>query len=239
MSQADWDRLQYYSRKVQFFSSLYSDDPKVHPSTYIQIAQLQSSVLFPSLRRLLYHLSPNDMSISLFLFVSPLLYSLEFYNIKGIEKTIVGPFLATLSFQMLSRIVLHNRQMSADILKKFFVHSKQLRSLELLNAVFMSDFGLLEIVSRLPSLENFTLDARDPASHPAHAPENSNSQSGDRKHFDALESLSITGSFFFIQHLLSFIDSACLKLIDASPVIKPVRNGQITSLRIFLPPLWR
>ena len=61
--------------------------------------------------------------------------------------------------------------MSADILKQSIIRFKQLRSVELSDAVFMSDFGLWEILGTLPSLANLTLKATDPASHPAHAPE--------------------------------------------------------------------
>ena len=82
----------------------------------------------------------------------------------------------------------------------------------------MDDFDLLEVLGTLPSLENLTLKAVNPASHPAHAPENSNGQSGGPKYFEALETLSVTGSFFFIQHLLSFIDSPCLKSFNVYPV---------------------
>ena len=224
MSQTDKDRLQYYSRKVKsFIMSPNTHDPQVHPSTYIRFAQLQPSALFPSLRRFNYDLGNRSISY-IFLFLSPLLESLVLSNIRGFENIIVGPFLAAISSQMLSKIVLQNGRMSADILKKSIAHFKHLRSAELSDAVIMSDFGLWEVLGTLPSLKNLTLKAVDPASHPAHARQNSNSQSGGRKYFDALESLSVTGSFFFIQHLLSFINSLCLKSIYASPVIKFVRN---------------
>ena len=230
MSQADWDRLQYYSRKVKLFAGTKSltGDAKIHPSTYIRIAQLQSSPLFPSLRHLYYNLVSLDESIyksisHIFLFLSPLLDSLELYNIKGFENTIIGPFLATLSSKTLSRIILDTGRMSADILKKSIVHFKQLRSLVLRDAVFMSDFSLWEVLGTLPSLAKLTLTAIDPASHPMHVPENSNSQSEGPKYFEALKSLSVTGSFFLIQHLLSFIDSPYLKSIRLYPVIKHVR----------------
>ena len=119
---------------------------------------------------------------------------------------------------MLNRIVLNTGRMSADIFENSIVHFKHLRSLELIDVVFMSDFGSLEFLGTLPSLANLTLMAFDPASHPAHAPGNSNSQSGGCKYFDALESLSIMGSFFLIQHLLGFIDSPCLKSINVFTV---------------------
>ena len=219
MSQADWDRLQYYSRKVKSFISL-ADDPRaeVHPLTYIRIAQLQSSALFPSLRHLRYEL--EDRSIPpIFFFLSPFLDSLELIDFMGFENTTVEPFLATLSSQTLSEIVLNNGRMSADILKSSIVRFKHLRSLELSDAVFMSDFTLLEVLGTLPSLENLSLCAFDPETHPANAPENSNSQSGGRKYFEALERVSVWGSFFLVQHLLGFIDSPCLKSINVSPVI--------------------
>ena len=85
----------------------------------------------------------------------------------------------------------------------------------------MSDFGLWEVLGSLPLLANFTLQAIDPESHPTHAPQNSKSQSGGPKYFEALKSLCITGSFFLIWHLLGFIDSPCLKSIEIYPVINP------------------
>ena len=212
MSQKDWDRLQYYSRKVKFFKfkviSPNTHDLGVHPSTYVRIAQLQSSALFPSLRHLHYDLGDRSISsLSLFLFLSPLLDSLELFNIRGLENTIVGPFLATLSSQMLSRIVLHSGWLSADILKKIIVHFKQLRSLVLSDVVVVRDFGSWEVLGTLPSLTNLAVTNFDAESHPAHAPENSNSQSGGPKYFKTLESLSVTGLFFLIEHLLGIIDS--------------------------------
>ena len=67
LSQVDWDKLQYYSRKVKFFIALPPDnyDVEVHPSTYIRIAQLQSSALFPSLRHFRYDLDAESLSLSL------------------------------------------------------------------------------------------------------------------------------------------------------------------------------
>ena len=153
--------------------------PQIHPSTYIRIAQLQSSALFPSLRHLHYTLCDSSISHT-FLFLSPLLDSLLLSNIKGFENTIVGPFLATLPSQMLSRIVLYTGQMSADSFKNSIVHFKHLRPVELLDAVFMSDSDLWEVLGTLPSLEDLTLKAFDPASHPAHGPGNSKRQVGSQ-----------------------------------------------------------
>ena len=230
MSQADWDRLQYYSQKVKFFESISEDDPRVHPSTYFRIGHLWSSSLFPSLRGLHYRL--NEMSIShIFLHLSPLLDSLTLDNIGGFENTVVGPFLATLSSspQMVRRIVLNTtEQMSVEVLKKSFIQFKQLRSLELSGAVFMTNFSLFEVLGTLPSLENLTFVANNPASRPTPrptpVPENQNSQSGGPKYFEALESLRVTGSFFLIRRLLGFISSPCLKSIEVLPVISQVRD---------------
>ena len=108
-----------------------------------------------------------------------------------------------------------------------FLDLKHLRTLELSDAVFITDSSFWEVLGTLPSLENLTLEAYDPASHPAHAPENSNSRSGNLRYFDALamEKLKISGSVFLIQHFLGFIDSPCLKSIQMSSVIDRVRNG--------------
>ena len=206
------------------------DDPQVHPSTYVRIAQLRSSALFPSLRR--FHCYVEDSHISyIILFQSPLLDSISLSNIDGYENTVVGPFLATLSRtpQMLSRIVLDSGRMSVDILKKYFVHLKQLRTLKLSDAVSMSDFSLWEVLGMLPLLGNLTLEASNPVSHPAHAPENSNSRSGGLRYFDALEKLSIKGSSFLIQHLLGFIDSPRLNSIEISEssVIRHAQNEHV------------
>ena len=218
MSEDDWDRLQYYSQKVKFFKATDTDlDRQVHPSTYFRIAQLQSSALFPSLRHLHYNLSHASISDShIFFFQSPLLDSLEFVNIKGFENTIVGPFLASLSSQVLSRIVLRSGQLPMDILKNSIAHFEQLRSLELSDAVLISDCSLWVDLGTLPCLESFTFVASDPASYPVHPPE---SQSGDPNYFDALENLCVTSSFPFIQDLLGFIDSPCLKSIKVYPNI--------------------
>ena len=230
MSQADWDRVQYYSRKVKSF--IFNDDAsysfiRVHQSTYFRFAQLlQSNSLFPSLRHLKFDRYSSGDITHIFLFLSPLLNSLEFININEIEHTIIGPFLATLSSQILHRIILRNGKMSANILESSIIHLKQLRSLELSDAVYMRDFTLWEMLGALPFLANLTLKATDPKSHPAHAPEESNSQSGVPKYFYALENLCVTGSFFFIQHLLGFIDSPCLTTIKVYPVVN--RHGHET-----------
>ena len=123
-----------------------------------------------------------------------------------------------------------------DILKKSIFHFKQLRSLELLNAVFMSDFVLWEVLGTLPSLTNLTLEAIDPESHHAHAPENLNNHSGGPKYFEVLESLSITGSFSLTQHLLGFIDSPSLKTIKVYPVINSVLNEHYHGFDNYLTP---
>ena len=219
MSQADWDRLQYYSRKINVFfvADNSYDDSLIHPSTYLRIAQLQSSALFPSLRDLHYELDDSSKS-HIFLFQSPLLDSISLHEIEGFENTVVGPFLATLSSPTLRRITLSSGRMSVNTFKTSIYHFKQLRSLELLDAVFMDDFGLWEVLGTLPSLTKLNLDI-NPSYHPAHDPENSNGHSGDSNHFDALEILFITGSFFLIQHLLGFIDSPYLKSLALYPVI--------------------
>ena len=114
MSQAHWNRLQYYSRKVKYFEATCEDDLRF----ILRIAELRSSALFPSLRHLEYGLGEDSISGSyIFLFLSPLLDSLELLDIGGFENTIIGPFLATVSSQMLRRIVLGNGKMSVDIFK--------------------------------------------------------------------------------------------------------------------------
>ena len=211
--------IQYYSKKVKFFEFIGEDFPPVHHSTYFRIGQLCSSALFPSLRRLSYFLDETSIA-HIFLHLSPLLDSLELFNIKGFENTIVGPFLATLSSRMLRQIVLRNGELSLDILKKSSVHFKQLRSLELSDAIIMNDLVLLvwEIFGTLPSLENLTLVANNSASRPTHAPKN------PKTYFEALESLHVTGSFFLIRYFLGSIDSPCLKSIEIYPVYNRVLN---------------
>jgi hypothetical protein len=193
---------------------------QVHPLTYFRIGQLQSSALFPSLRHLHYNLRRNGTNPHIFLFLSPRLYSLELHNITDIA----GPFLATLSESsvMLSRIVLRSGEMAAGILENSFVHFEQLRSLELSDAVIMKDFALWEVIGKLPFLENLTLKATDPDSHPSS--DKSNNRSGGPKYFDALETLCVTGSFFLIEHLLGFIDSPWLKSIKVFPIMPYTRN---------------
>ena len=226
VSRADWGRLEYYSRKVKSFNfrdTTGGHHDQVHPLTYFRIAQLQSSALFPSLCHLRYNLR-NSATPHILLFVSPLLYSVELFNIPTeYEDDIVRPFLATLSesSQMLSRIVLRSGRMATDILKKSIIHFKQLRSLELSQAVLMTDFTLWEVIGKLPFLEDFALNATDPTSHPAY--DNTNRSEGP-KYFDALETLCVTGSFFLIEHLLGFIDSPWLKSIKVSPIMPRIGN---------------
>ena len=121
---------------------LFPGSSNVHPSTYIRIAQFQSHGLFPSLRHLEFYFTEGFGS-HIFLFLSPLLDSLELYNISGFENTLVGPFLATLSSspQMLRRFVLDSGRMVADILKDYFVH---FRSVEISNPALMADFSIWE-----------------------------------------------------------------------------------------------
>ena len=232
MSQADWDRVQYYSRKVKSLDIEFLDiDRWVHPSTYLRIAQLQPSAFFPCLRHLRYVLGDTSKSHTLHSnFLSPLLDSIELVNIRGFEDTIVGPFLATLSSesQMLSRIVLHNGQMSVDTMKNSIVHFKHLRSLELSDAVVMNDFVMWEVLGTLPYLANLSLKAFNPATYSSssHAPAESNSHtsSGGAKYFEALECLFVKGFFFLIHHLLGIIDSPYLNSIEIYPVI--IKNPQ-------------
>ena len=119
-----------------------------------------------------------------------------------------------------------------DNLKTSIVHFKQLRSLTLFHAVIMSDFVLWEVLGTLPSLADLTL-AIDPRCHPAaHDSENSNGQSGVTKYLYALENLCVTSSFYLIQHLLSSIDSPCLKSIKVHPYCsrkKPETEDLFTS----------
>ena len=213
--------MQYYSRKVKIFTAMYDDDqPGVHPLTYFRIAQLQSSALLPSLRHLHYNLGEPSIP-HIFLFLSPLIDSVELFNIDGFEDTVVGSFLATLPSEcpMLSRMVLRAGDLSADVLKRSIVHFNQLRTLELFDAVYMDNFALWETLGTLPSLVNFTLRTLDPHPMPAFKSSSSTGQSGDPKYFDTLESLFVTASFVFIQRLLSFIDSSCLKSIKVHPDI--------------------
>ena len=151
--------------------------------------------------------------------VSPLLDSLELFDIEVVENTIVGPFLASLSSQMLRRIVLTNGKLSGDILKKSIVHFKHLRSIELLDAVSMENFVVWEVLGTLPSLEDVILLETNPRLTHAQGPESSNSWSGGPRYFEALKSLHVTSSFIFIRHLLGFIDSPCLKSIEIYPFI--------------------
>ena len=105
---------------------------------------------------------------------------------------------------------------------------------------FSWDFVLWEVLGTLPFLSNFTLQAVNPSSHPAHASESSNSQSGGPKYFEALESLYVTDSFFLIQHLLGFIDSPCLRSIKVYPVINPKHEpeDQITPSMTIIASKW-
>ena len=186
----------------------------------------------------------SEISFShIFLFLSPLLDSVELYNIRDSYNTVVGPVLATLSGSphMLRRIVLYIGSISMVIVKKSIVNFKNLRSLELLDAVSMSDFSLCEVLGTLPSLENLALETYDhrSASHPPRAPEDSNSQSGGLRYFDALESLHVTGALVFIQRLLGFIDSPYLKSIEVSFIgYEPEPEDFLTSSMTIVASKW-
>ena len=230
----DWDRFDFYSRKVKVFHTMSPaqvmaiNDPELHPSTYFRIAQLQSSTLLPSLRHLRYSLDPRSIS-HIFFFPSPSLESLELTNIAGFEN-LVGSFLATLPSPMLSRIVLRAGRMSVDTFEKSIVQFKQLRSVELSDAVLINDFLLREVLGTLPSLANLTLAINSAV----YLAENSTSKNEGPKRFGALESVCLTGPFLLIQHLLDFIDSPNLKSIEVYPVIKCIvvpRSGFKMCLR--------
>ena len=153
-----------------------------HPSRLLlELLSFFSQILFSSLRHLIFFMCNALVDYGIFLFLSPLLELLELTNLNVMynEHTIVGPFLANLSSQILRRIVLRNE----EIFKKNYCPLKQLRSLELSNAVFFSDFTAVaewEVLGTLPSLTNLTLKAIDPALashwHHAHVTENSNGQ---------------------------------------------------------------
>ena len=226
MSQADRDRPQYYSRKVKIFKFVSEKSIRVHPSTYLRIGELCSSTLFPSLRHLSYEFSYLcEMSnFQIFLHLgSPLLDSLKLIDITDLENTLVGPFLASLSSQMLRHIVLSNGELSGDIFKQSIIHFMQLRSIELLDAVSMEKFVFWEVLGTLPSMDDVTLLHTNPNLYPVR--ENSNNRSGGSRYFEALKNLRVTSSFFIIQHLLSFIDSPCLESIKIYPAIHQLRPG--------------
>ena len=99
LSQVDWDKLQYYSRKVKFFIALPPDnyDVEVHRTFILRLifglpnfSHLLSFHLFVT-SATIWTLSPS-LSLSLFLFLSPSLDSLELFNISRFDNTIVEPF---------------------------------------------------------------------------------------------------------------------------------------------------
>ena len=108
-----------------------------------------------------------------------------------------------------------------NILKNSIAHFKQLRSLELFDAVSMKHFGSwVKVLGTFPSLASLTLltASDDPTSHLANTPEGSKSRSEGPKYFNALEDICVTGSFILIQHLLGFIDSPILSSISVYPI---------------------
>ncbi|KAF8801972.1 hypothetical protein BYT27DRAFT_7261408 [Phlegmacium glaucopus] len=233
ISQADWNRLEYYPRKVKVFYAMPSNimDPQFIPSIYIRIAQLQSSALFPSLRHLCCQLEAGSTS-HIFLFLSPSLESLELTNIAGSENTFVRPFLDTLSSAMLKWIVLRNGWLSCGTLK-YIARFKQLQSLEL--APVDTDYNSVswEVIGTLPSLVNLTLKViNSQAGRPPgwqHLWEGSNNGDRGPKHFNALETLHVTTFFHLIRHLLKLIDSPCLKSIQAYAAIESLKWEFITA----------
>ncbi|KAF8801987.1 hypothetical protein BYT27DRAFT_7244930 [Phlegmacium glaucopus] len=226
VSRADWNRLEYYARKVKVFQTMPSDTigREVVPSTYIRIAQLQSSALLPSLRHLCYSLKARSTSTShIFLFLSPSLESLELTNTTDSENTLVQSFLDTVSSPVLKRIVLHTRRLSSSTLKTI-AKFKQLRTLELVPLDTVYDSASWEVIGTLPSLANLTLKVissqAERQSHLGDVWKGSNSEGGGPKHFNALETLLVTTFFPLIRHLLESIESPCLKSIEVHPSIE-------------------
>ncbi|KAF8816027.1 hypothetical protein BYT27DRAFT_7333574 [Phlegmacium glaucopus] len=224
VSRANWDRLENYARKVKVFKAMPSDTkgPKVVPPTYIRIAQLQSSALFPSLRHLCCSLEAGSTS-HVFLFLSPSLELLELTNTAGSENTLLGLVLDTLASPMLKRIVLRNGWLSCSTLESI-AQFRQLRSLELAPSDTVYDPASWEVIGTLPFLVNLTLKVinsqaeRQP--HWGYTWEGSNNKSGGPKCFNALETLHITTFFPLILHLLNLIESPCLNSIEIHPAIE-------------------
>ena len=77
-----------------------------------------------SFHRFIFDLHRGERLTHIFLFLSPLLDSLDLLNIDGFENTIVGPFLTTLSSQLesqvLRRILFNTGELSVDIFLKIY-----------------------------------------------------------------------------------------------------------------------
>ncbi|KAH6877378.1 hypothetical protein BKA70DRAFT_1207695 [Coprinopsis sp. MPI-PUGE-AT-0042] len=169
VTQAEWDRFDWYGRKVRRFT--YTSDPvhlDIAMHVYFRLAQLRpsSQPLLPCLHQLRCpEISQNDFLISgVCLFFTPSLQSLEFGSITGVEDKLTGTFLFTIQMDgaQLENLVLKAKEAkevsltpeTLDLILGF----ESLRSIELEKMGGIITTQWLQELGRKPRLEELTLD---------------------------------------------------------------------------------
>ncbi|TFK32155.1 hypothetical protein BDQ12DRAFT_728910 [Crucibulum laeve] len=196
-------------------SNVPQPKPTIAQSTYLRLAQLAPSPLFPSLKHL--HVPSVKASLAhIFLFMSPSLRSVELGDIGpgGDALEIATSFLATLPWEApkLQRLVLHgSSHISIDDLHHI-VHFKQLKSLELRNIVSIQDFTLFERLGhKLSKLEHLLVETY-PLNYENVLPR-------VESMFENLCSLQVTALPSMIHDLLLTITSRRLQTLTLTPIV--------------------
>lgn len=162
MTQADWERFDYYARRVKSFC--YTHDPDsldIAMHVYFRIAQLRQTPLLPSLRHLKCpHMSPDDFLISsICLFLTSSLKFLYFEQITGVEDKLIGTFLHTLLCEgaKIQEVTLIGEGLTRDTLG-YLGRCMCLRSLIVRGMGKHVGIEVIRSLGRLPGLERLELD---------------------------------------------------------------------------------
>ena len=165
VTQADWERFDYYARRVKSFC--YTHDPDsldIAMHVYFRVAQLRSTPLLPSLRHLKCpHMSPDDFLISsICLFLTPSLKFLHFEKITGVEDKLIGTFLHTLLVEgaRIQQVTLIGEGLTKDTLG-YLGRCVCLRSLILRGMGKHVGIQLIRSLGRLSVLERLELDLEE------------------------------------------------------------------------------
>lgn len=165
MSEADWERFNWYARRVKSFC--YTRDPDsldIAMHVYFRIAQLRRQPLLPSLRHLKCpHICQDDFLISsICLFLTPSLKVLDFEKITGVEDKLIGTFLHTLLCEgaRIEKIVLVGEGLTKDTLG-YLGRCMNLKILVLSGMGRFIDLEIVRSLGRIPGLEELELDLEE------------------------------------------------------------------------------
>jgi len=196
----------------------YTRDPDnldIAMHVYFRIAQLRSTPLLPSLRRLhCPSTNQNDFLISgICLFLSPSLQILQFDNISNVEDKLCGTVLHTLASDgaQIQKLVLRGKGLSKDTLE-MAIRFEHLSSLDLSGMGEAINLEILERIGSLPWLLNLAIDFTDSRMEPLVKDIG----------LKDLNSLLIIAPVPFIQALLSHIATTLLEtFVSVVPSIPP------------------